>query len=136
MKLDEYVKLQEEIAASNAAPFRVTDETLKNASPVDLVGKFSESIWVGRTINGEVFLFHGGHFLNISKTKQSVNDYYTSAGYLNQGFSKLDEKELATYNSVKIHLKKLFDSAFTIEIKPEEVASYLFNAENFDFTRE
>lgn len=134
MNFKEYITLMEETTLANATPVNATDETMKGLTPVDLLSKLDPKVWTGRKIDKQIYLYYNDHFLNVSNTKKAMGVLYAKNGYAKHGFDKLNERDLITYSSVKVHLEKLFDTAISLEIEAEDVASYLFKLEHFDFT--
>lgn len=136
------MRLKDLINSANESVERITQTAIvaypiKQDMPCELISKFQANTWTCRKVNdAEYYVFYKGHFLNITQLKNEINNLYAQTGYLGKGFSKLDERALMTYSTTKTILKRIFESAFKIEIDAEEVAEYLFNCENFNFTRE
>ena len=121
----------------NLAQTPVVNFTTTQCMPAEMLDKVQPTVWTSRRLNGgDYFAFFNGHFLNVSSLKKELDNLYAQNGYLGKGFDKLNERELLTYATTKQLFKKLFGSAFTVELNPKEVAVYCFNSENFNFTRE
>lgn len=127
--------LQESV--ENAAQAAVVEQPARVSMPCELIPQFDPSVWTCRKLNGsEYYAFYGGHAIDVTKLRRAISNLYAAKGYLGQGFSKLTEPQLMTYATTKNILKRVASTAFRVELDADEVASYLFNCENFDFTRE
>ena len=134
MKLNEYLEMLAE-KVENISQSAVVEYPIRQDMPAELISKFQPEVWTCRKVNNEYYVFYQGHFLNVSQLKQELNNLYAQSGYLGKGLDKLDERALMTYATSKTIIKSVFKSAFTVEIDPKDTASYLFNTENFNFTR-
>lgn len=136
MRLNDLLNIAAE-KIENVTQTAVVDYPIKQDMPCELIPKFNQNLWTCRKLtDGSYYVFYLGHFLNVSELKQEISNLYAQEGFLGQGFSKLDERGIMTYATTKAILKRIFNSAFKIEIDAAEVAEYLFNCENFNFTRE
>ena len=136
MRLSEYVNIIRE-NVENITQTAVVEHPIKEFLPCEMISQFQPNVWTCRKVNGsDYYVFYQGHCLNVSKLKQDLSNLYSAEGYLGKGFSKLDEIGLMTYSTTKDIIKRIFNSAFRIELNTGEVAEYLFNCENFNFTRE
>lgn len=129
MIFEQYLQLEE--AKTERSMNATVIATGDKAESIDkLLDSSDENVLTARIVKGIVYCLYHKRFINLDELAKQVKALYINKGFMGSGFSKLDPKDFVLYTSVKLILKKLFDSeTYTVEIDPVSAAKYFYAAD-------
>ena len=129
MKLSEYAA-KYKLITEDVQIGKISGQT--DLDVINQILKDSDGKWIARKLNDScLYLFHDGHYINVTHLVDQMNQVYLLKGYSEYGYNKLSADEIIRYTGFRAILDQLITQSISQKLDPRSTAESIFEREIF-----